>query len=276
MAMYLLESVDGEQGKVRLLLGVAQQVNVDQLADLKAWCDDVLDDVGKELGHIPTGRDELWAARAPTATQHARVSTRPSGARPDAAFPPYRDEALHALELFGGALVVEEGADFLDLLVRLLKEARVARDDLLVHLDGLFHDERAGLDALVKRLTADRRRALNVLRHSNGFTVRAGARAQKTSSVLHRARRATLSLSLSLSLRVAVLLTAELSVLGSLLSLSLSVALSASRSRAPVTRQKVTRPGDPTQAQLAGTVHCAQSTSRARRTSSKEQAGAEA
>ena len=54
-----LEGVDGKQSKVWLLLGISEQVDVHQLADLEVLGCNVFDDLGKVFGHIPTFGDQL-------------------------------------------------------------------------------------------------------------------------------------------------------------------------------------------------------------------------
>lgn len=84
IAQILLESVDREQCEIGLLLGVAQQVDVHQLADLAVARDHVLHDVGKELGHVTTLGDES-------------------------------NEHLQTLQLLAVAVLVKQLADLLDL-----------------------------------------------------------------------------------------------------------------------------------------------------------------
>ena len=43
----LLEGIDGEEGEIWFLLCVAEEVDVDELADLEVLRGDVLDDLGK-------------------------------------------------------------------------------------------------------------------------------------------------------------------------------------------------------------------------------------
>ena len=54
-----LEGVDREEGEVGLRLGVAQEVDVHELADFEVVRGDVLDDLGEVLGDVAALGDEL-------------------------------------------------------------------------------------------------------------------------------------------------------------------------------------------------------------------------
>lgn len=55
----LLEGVDGQQRKIRLLFRIFQEVDVHELPDLEVMGCDVLDDLSKVLGDVAAFRDEL-------------------------------------------------------------------------------------------------------------------------------------------------------------------------------------------------------------------------